>query len=146
MKLISVFAIGLFVGALAVVFLRPSVASPVDPQASSSLSQSTKAPDRVAADPATAEVLLENDCVRVQYHTVAPGQTIPMHSHPNYVIYVLKPFKARITLPDGSHYIGERKAGEVIWHKAETHSIENIGSGEIKNLVIELKSCPDTSR
>jgi hypothetical protein len=29
------------------------------------------------------KVLLENACVRVQYHDVAVGQTVPMHSHPN---------------------------------------------------------------
>src|SRR5437773_12000045 len=44
------------------------------------------------------KVLLDNDCVRVQYHDVAVGQKVPMHSHPNYVVYTLKPFKARITL------------------------------------------------
>jgi quercetin dioxygenase-like cupin family protein len=141
MTRISVLAIGLFVASVVGYSIRPSAAVPVTPPSSDSPSPRTSAPDRVAAHPATAEVLLENDCVRVQYHTVAPGQTIPMHSHPNYVIYVLKPFKARTTLPDGSQRIGERKAGEVVWHEAETHSIENIGSGEIKNLVIELRSC-----
>jgi quercetin dioxygenase-like cupin family protein len=141
MRRISVFGFGLFVIVVAGSSIRTSAAAPVTAQAISSPSQRTNAPDRVAAHPATAEVQLENDCVRVQYHTVAPGQTIPMHSHPNYVIYVLKPFKARTTLPDGSQRIGERKAGEVVWHEAETHSIENIGPGEIKNLVSELKSC-----
>jgi quercetin dioxygenase-like cupin family protein len=99
-------------------------------------------PDRVAAVPGT-KVLLENACVRVQYHDVAVGQTIPMHSHPNYVVYVLKAFKARITLPDGSQRISEHQAGEAYWNPPVAHSVENLGNTEIHNLIVELK--PATS-
>jgi len=94
--------------------------------------------DRVAAVPST-KVLLENDCVRVQYHDVAVGQTVPMHSHPRYVVYTLKPFKARITLPDGSQRISEHQAGEAYWNEPISHSVENLGSSDIHNLIVELK-------
>ena len=102
------------------------------------------AQDRVAIVPQT-KVLFENDCVRVQYHDVAVGQKVPMHSHPNYVVYTLKPFKARITLPDGTQRISERKEGEAYWNEALSHSVENIGSTDIHNLIVELKPggrCP----
>src|SRR5215472_10144870 len=69
------------------------------------------------------KVLFENDCVRVQYDDVAIGQKVPMHSHPNYVVYTFKPFKARITLPDGTQSISEHKVGEAYWHAAITHSV-----------------------
>jgi quercetin dioxygenase-like cupin family protein len=85
------------------------------------------------------EVLLNNACVRVQYHDVPVGGSIPMHSHPGYVVYVLKPFKARITLPDGTHRISERKAGEAYWNEPISHAVENIGSGPILNLITEIK-------
>ena len=85
------------------------------------------------------KVLLENDCVRVQYHDVAVGQTIPMHSHPKYVVYTLKPFEARITLPDGSQRISKREAGEAYWNEPISHSVENLGKTDIHNLIIELK-------
>lgn len=98
----------------------------------------TIAQDRVAAVPET-KVLLENECVRVQYHDVAVGQTIPMHSHPNYVVYTLKPFKARITLDDGTQRISERQAGEAYWNPPIRHSVENLGSTDIHNLIVELK-------
>jgi quercetin dioxygenase-like cupin family protein len=104
----------------------------------------TIAQDRVAAVPET-KVLLENECVRVQYHDVPVGRTIPMHSHPNYVVYALKPFKARITLADGTQRISERRAGEAYWNAAIKHSVENLGSTDIHNLIVELKpgaSCP----
>jgi beta-alanine degradation protein BauB len=99
---------------------------------------SSPVPDRVGAVPGT-KVLLENDCVRVQYHDVAVGQTVPMHTHPHYVIYALKPFKARITLPDGSQHISEHQAGEAYWSEPITHSVENLGSSDIHNLIVELK-------
>ena len=96
------------------------------------------AQDRVGVVPGM-KVLLDNDCVRVQYHDVAVGQKVPMHSHPNYVVYTLKSFKARITLPDGTQRISERKAGEAYWNEALSHSVENIGSSDIHNLIVELK-------
>ena len=96
------------------------------------------AQDRATVVPGM-KVLLDNDCVRVQYHDVAVGQKVPMHSHPNYVVYTLKPFKARITLPDGTQRISERKAGEAYWNQALSHSVENIGSADIHNLIVELK-------
>ena len=96
------------------------------------------AQDRAAVVPGM-KVLLDNDCVRVQYHDVAVGQKVPMHSHPNYVVYTLNPFKARITLPDGAQRVSERKAGEAYWNEALSHSVENIGSTDIHNLIVELK-------
>ena len=98
----------------------------------------TIAQDRVVAVPGT-KVLFENQCVRVQYHDVDFGGTVPMHSHPNYIVYTLKPFKARITLPDGTQRISEHAAGEAYWNPALSHSVENLGSTDIHNLIVELK-------
>ncbi len=97
------------------------------------------AQDRSAAIP-DMKVLLENECVRVQYHDVAVGEKTPIHSHPNYVVYVLSPYKARITLADGSQRISEHKAGESFWNKAAQHAVETIGATPIHNLVMELKA------
>ena len=67
------------------------------------------------------------------------GGKIPTHSHPNYVVYTLKPFKARITLPDGTQRISKHAAGEAYWSPALTHSVENLGSTDVHNLIVELK-------
>src|SRR5262245_2408014 len=85
------------------------------------------------------QVLLENDCVRVRYHDFAVGQSAPMHSHPAYVGYALEPFKALITLPDGTQRVTEHKAGEAYWSPPVTHAVRNIGSGPIHNLLVEIK-------
>lgn len=96
------------------------------------------AQDRKEVDP-QMKVLMENECVRVQYHDVAVGDSIPMHSHPSYVVYTLNPFKARITLLDGTQRISEREAGVAYWNEPISHSVENIGNGDIHNLIVELK-------
>lgn len=96
------------------------------------------AQDRATVVP-TMKVLLDNECVRVQYHDAAVGETIPMHSHPNYVVYTLKPFRARIRLKDGTQRISQRKAGEAYWNPPITHSVENLGRTPIHNLIVELK-------
>lgn len=105
---------------------------------SSALAARGLAQDRAGIVPGM-QILLENDCVRVQYHDVGVGKTIPMHSHPRYVVYTLKPFRARITLKDGSQRISQRKAGEAYWNEPITHSVENLGKTPVHNLILELK-------
>lgn len=65
------------------------------------------------------KVLLENAHVRVQFHDVAVGETVPMHSHPRYVAYVLAPYKARLRLVGGAEKLVDRKPGEVFWGERE---------------------------
>ena len=96
------------------------------------------AQDRASVIP-DMKVLLENKCVRVQYHDVAVGKTAPMHSHPNYIVYTLRPFRARIRLADGTQRISQRKGGEAYWNPPITHSVENLGRTPIHNLIVELK-------
>jgi hypothetical protein len=98
----------------------------------------TFAQDRATVVPGM-KVLLENECVRVQYHDVGVGETVAMHSHPNYVVYTLRPFKARIRLKDGTQRISQHKAGEAYWNPAITHSVQNLGRTPIHNLIVELK-------
>jgi len=105
---------------------------------SSALVVAALAQDRASIVPGM-KVLLENDCVRVQYHDVAVGQTIPMHSHPNYVVYTLNAFKARIRLKDGTERISQREAGEAYWNEPITHSVENLAGTPVHNLIVELK-------
>jgi quercetin dioxygenase-like cupin family protein len=85
------------------------------------------------------KVLLDNDCVRMQFHDVAVGEKTPMHSHPRYAVYVFNTYKARITLAAGSQRMSEHKAGDAFWNEATQHVVENVGASPIHNLVLELK-------
>ena len=118
----------IFTGALAATVLMASLL----------LAVGAIAQDRAKVIPGM-KVLLENKCVRVQYHDVAVGQTTPMHSHPNYIVYTLRPFKARVRLADGTQRISQRKSGEAYWNPPITHSVENLGKTPIHNLIVELK-------
>lgn len=100
--------------------------------------QPSSAQDRALVVP-EMKVLLNNDCVRVQRHDVDVGGTIPMHSHPAYVVYTLNDFKAEITLPDGTKRISQRKAGEAYWNPPISHSVKNLGLSPIHNLIVEIK-------
>ncbi len=102
-----------------------------------------RAQDRKLVDP-SMKILLENDRVRVQEHYLKPGQTIGMHSHPVKVIYAINDWKVRETFPDGTSRVVEGKAGTAVWGTAKSHSVENIGTTDVRNIVIELKdqNCP----
>ena len=96
------------------------------------------AQDRKVVDP-SMRVLLENDRVRVQEHYLRPGQKIGMHSHPDKVIYAINDWKVRETYPDGTSRVVEGKAGTAVWGTAKTHAVENIGTTDVRNIIIELK-------
>ena len=94
--------------------------------------------DRSAVAP--TKVLLDNEYVRVQYHDVAVGETVPFHSHPGCVVYALKPYKAKIKVADGTERTREGKAGDIFWNEPTTHSVQNLGDADIHNLVVEIKA------
>ena len=97
------------------------------------------AQDPAKVSPKTHKALLENDQVRVLDVRVQPGQKVPMHSHPAYVVYALSDFKVKFTYPDGKAAELDGKAGEAMWREAETHAAENVGTTELHVLNIELK-------
>ena len=101
------------------------------PAASTSQDRASVVPDM--------PVLLSNDCVRVQRHDVEVGGTIPMHSHPAYVVYTLNAFRAEITLAEGTKRISDRPAGVAYWNPPISHAVRNLGATPIHNLIVEIK-------
>lgn len=107
------------------------------------LAQATIAP-RVA--PLMYKLLFENDRLRVIEEHLKPGEKEPMHSHPNGVFACfLTDAHIRNTLPDGSTTEGLQKAGNTVWRDPVTHSGENIGDAEIREIMIEPKSAAQDS-
>jgi hypothetical protein len=58
-----------------------------------------------------SKVLLDNDRVRVLELRLAPGEGEAMHSHPEYLVYVLSPATMRMTGADGSMKVVSLRAG-----------------------------------
>ena len=97
------------------------------------------AQDPVKVAPAMHKALLDNDKVRVLDTTIKPGEQIPMHSHPDNVIYVVKGGKVRFVDLKGTPTDREMKDNECVFRPAESHAVQNTGSSDIKVLTIELK-------
>jgi quercetin dioxygenase-like cupin family protein len=88
---------------------------------------------------AALRVKFENDRVRVLELRLKPGERERQHSHPQYVLYALTDYRVRNTKADGTTHVFERKAGDVYWGEPVTHGGENIGTTELRAVIVELK-------
>lgn len=95
--------------------------------------------DPVAVSPDSYKVLLENERVRVLQMDLKSGQTDKLHSHPDETVYFAKGSKAKIHFPDGGEAELDIPDGHVMWHEAWTHRVENIGSSDIRAIIVESK-------
>ena len=87
-----------------------------------------------------ANIILENEKVKIVEVRIPVGEKMPLHTHGAYVSYVMNVAKVRITLPDGTNREKDFVKGVATYFDAGvTHSLENIGSTEVINLDIELK-------
>lgn len=98
------------------------------------------AQDTLLVNPDSIKLKFENDRVRVLESILLPGGKEKMHSHPSYVVYVIKGGKVRIHGADGKTTETELKTGDVIYRDPVTHWGENIGTTEIDEILVELKS------
>ena len=101
--------------------------------------------DPLKLSPQLYTARLENDHVRAYEYRIKPGVKDPMHSHPHGLVYVLAGRTMRSTSPDGVVSISEPKAGDLTWREGLIHSLENVGSTEVRALSIELKPCTSDS-
>jgi hypothetical protein len=97
------------------------------------------AQDPIRTDGEKYKVLLENEKVRVLEYRDHPGEKTQQHAHPAFVLYVVSPFKRKLTLPDGKAITREFTAGEVFWSESQTHVGENIGDTPTHVIMIEMK-------
>jgi|SRR5580704_15410330 beta-alanine degradation protein BauB len=83
------------------------------------------------------QLMAENDRVRVIRFAPSPGDKTPMHSHPEYVVYVVKGGKMKYTLPDGTSTVSELKAGQVFIKPPVVHADEALDA--VETIIVELK-------
>jgi len=83
------------------------------------------------------QLLAENDKVRVIRFAPQPGDKTPMHSHPDYVVYVIKGGRMSYTLPNGPPTVSELKAGQVLLKPPVVHADEAIDA--VETIIVELK-------
>ena len=95
--------------------------------------------DPVKVDPQHYSVVFENDAVRVLRIHYGPGEKSVMHSHPDSVIVFMGDQKAKMTHPDDKSEEVSGKKGDAVFSPAGAHLPENIGSGPIDVILVELK-------
>ena len=107
------------------------------------LTESAEAQDAALVQPQSYRVAFENDKRRVLDYNSRPGMGVcgnGMHSHPAHLTVVISGGSVRIKTPDGKLEQRDVPAGLVFWSEAETHSVENISGGNVRSLLIELKT------
>jgi quercetin dioxygenase-like cupin family protein len=97
------------------------------------------AQDPVTSNPKVYHVMFENPTVRVLQVSVGPGAKTVLHEHPDNAVVLLTDSKIRFTGEDGKSQDVEVKAHDAIWSPAGKHFGENIGTGPIESVIVELK-------
>ena len=95
--------------------------------------------DPVQVSPSNYRTLLKNERVRVLEMDLKAGQKDVTHSHPDETVYFVRGSKVKIHLPDGQAVEADIPDGHVMWHEAWTHTVENVGSADLKAIIVESK-------
>jgi quercetin dioxygenase-like cupin family protein len=94
--------------------------------------------DPVTVAPGVYKVLADTMNIRIVEITVKPGESVPLHSHPDYAEYVIEGGKAELTAKDGTKQTVELKAGAGVITPAETHTGKNAGTTTIRIIATEV--------
>lgn len=102
--------------------------------------------DALSAAPRNHRVLFENERVRVLDTSVAPGETVPLHTHrwPS-VLYILAWSDFVRRGAEGEVLLDSRRSGAVapgmaLWSgPLGPHTLENVGESELRAISVELK-------
>jgi quercetin dioxygenase-like cupin family protein len=83
-------------------------------------------------------VKFENDYVKMVEFMLKPGDIIPLHKGVPRVVYALSDYKIKWTEGD---QVSEKewKKGDVHWHSAVEHAVENIGDTDANYIVVSRK-------
>jgi quercetin dioxygenase-like cupin family protein len=87
----------------------------------------------------TAKIDFENDQIRVVHISLAPHQTIPMHSYLSRFVLPLTPNYVRLIFQDGTSKISSRSTRDFFWSDPVTCEIENLSNLPEQELEIEMK-------
>jgi quercetin dioxygenase-like cupin family protein len=94
--------------------------------------------DASKVSPALYKVKADSLGIRVLEVNYKPGQSSPMHSHPEAALYVLDAGKGEFTGKDGKKEVIEFKKGMAMVRPAESHAVKNIGNTTLKAILVEV--------
>lgn len=82
---------------------------------------------------------MDNERARVLVVKFAPGQSIPVHKHPDHIAYIVNGGRLQINEVGKESVTMDLAEGATVWLPAQSHSAKNVGKTHIKILVVELK-------
>ena len=95
--------------------------------------------DPVKASPNNYKLLFEDETHRVLEMTLNAGDKDNQHSHTSEIAYFITGSSVKIHLPDGQSMEADVPDGHVMAHEAWTHTVENVGSKDLKAIIFEVK-------
>ena len=104
--------------------------------------------DAMTAAPEHHHLLMENDQVRVLDTRLGPGERTPLHAHAWPAALYVMSWSAFIrrdgdgnVIVDSRDWEDEPSVGEALWlPPLMPHSVENVGTGELRLIAVELKT------
>jgi quercetin dioxygenase-like cupin family protein len=96
--------------------------------------------DALKVAPEVYKLAFENDRVRVLNFVAQPGQKWALHSHPDALTVSLSEYSVRNTSSGQAPTERHSKPGDVRWIPATAHTGENMGSTEMRGVIVELKN------
>jgi hypothetical protein len=96
--------------------------------------------DALQVAPDVYKLTFENERVRVLSFVTAPGQKWALHSHPDSLAISLSEYSVRNIIPGQATAERHSKLGDVRWIPAAAHMGENMGTTEMRGLIVELKN------
>ncbi len=94
--------------------------------------------DPVKVEAAFNKVLADTLNVKLHEVTLDPGDSVDMHTHPDFTLYILQGGTLKIYPKDGEPQVLELKNGMGFIFPTVTHSGKNIGTTTIKLLVSDI--------
>jgi quercetin dioxygenase-like cupin family protein len=94
--------------------------------------------DPVKVEAAFNKVLADTLNIKLHEVTLNPGDSVGMHTHPDFTLYILQGGTLKIYPKEGEAQVLELQAGMGLIFPTVTHSGINIGTTTIKLLVSDI--------
>jgi len=95
--------------------------------------------DVTSVSPDFSKSLFENEAFKITKVNLPKGESIPKHSGVNRIIYSLSDYTLNYKSDAKGKTDKAFKSGDMHWHEASQHALQNNGETEAKYLVISYK-------
>ena len=85
-----------------------------------------------------ARVIADSLGIKMYEFVVNPGDSVPMHSHPDHAIYTTEGGSVEVRRKDGSTQLLDVKAGMGMISPADQHSAKNVGTTPVKLIIVHV--------